>query len=306
MPTFVTTNYKSVTVDGLRAGIINDVWLNYSASQAAITTAYNASIPSPALTKYPYLLAGYQSGISVTLPTLNQALQNWFGRSGVDAASYIYTPTYVSMKGVKRLIITGDSLGVGIGGTSYQTVPGGTDFPTVLCEGNANWAQVARVNQSHGSVPIGPSNVNSLLQKYTAEIQPYRPVGTERGILLMWTGATDFYQALRTGAAVITDTTTYVTMAHADGFYVVLCKQPQPYKAGGSGGDPNGYWTPTVKTGFDYFNTNIASCGADLIVDLPTTMSLVSGYWNSANLPHPNDAGYAVAAGLVNTALSNP
>lgn len=300
----VATNPSAVTIDGLVVGVIADARANYVSQQSAIDTSFNAGIPSSAVLKFPYLLAGYNAGVTVALATLNQACQAWFGRAGNDAASYPYVATGVSLRWVKRILCTGDSLVVGIGSTAPQAVPGGTDFPTYLCEHYAGWAAIPRINQGHGSTGIG-SGSNNLTTRIPTDITPYKPTSAgEKVVLIMWTGATDIYTNGRTGAQLLTDTTAYITAIRALGtFYIVLCNQPNPYS---SGGISNGYWSASNNTQFGAYNTGISGCGADLVVDLATSMSFVSAYANSGNLPHFSDAGYAKAADLINTALSNP
>jgi hypothetical protein len=297
------TNTSAVMVTdtnghAVNAGIVQDAYANYPSLQTNIASSFTSNAPTSALALYPWQMAGYNTGL-VSIQHLNWACQNWWGYSGDDASCYAYTLTHQTLRGVKRVIFMGDSITTGTGASIAPQAPGSTDWPTQLCEGYSNWAVIPRINQGHGGKTLA-----YLSGLYTIDIQPWKPRAGEKVYLVIEAGTNDFVLSNSTGATVVTLMTTYITAAHADGFYVVLLNIPNSSGAGGAGS----VYTSGENTNRQYFNTNIASCGADLVVNIDAAVSGNASYEATApnGPPHFNDAGYAIFASTVNAALSTP
>jgi lysophospholipase L1-like esterase len=300
------------------AGTISDAWPNYPSVQSSLSNSYFQTNTVPPMTgvygtylssAYAYFIPAFNTGsMGITIAQLHQALQVWFGHPGTDAADFPYTPTYVSLKGIKRAVFMGDSLTVGTGSTPvtvgtniYEEGPGAGNWVDQLGEGYSNWAPICMVNQGHGGLALSPY----LSNDFRSDILPYAPVGSEKVYLLICAGTNDILLSGATGVSLLSAMTSYVTIAHSYGFYVVLMNIPNAEVAAGTGvsftGTEDGYR--------QYYNTNMASCGADVDVDVATLLSSNVAYAASATNggnPHYNDLGYSNWAQLVNAAVPNP
>lgn len=340
-PVVNATNANAVTVDGVNVGVLQDAVANYPSLTGTITSSWTSGIPTDPVKKYPYFLAAYKAGIlsgtfaitytqnTVALTTgtsstaaLNQALQNWFGRNINPAINSVaaldYPTTNVSMRGVKRIVVFGDSIGQGYQGGTIATgtsaigvVASGTvtvwngsavnngsgsgEMDAYLCEHFANWATIPRINNCRGATNVN-SGSPSLMSFYAASQQPYKPIAGERVYLFDIAGSTDLILNSRTATQLIADQTTAIAQFHADGFYVLLFTLPN---AGSYSGSP-----ATYRTTYNAWVTSGTS-GADDYVDIDAVMTSGTLMAPSGG-PHFNDYGYSVGATQINTHIPNP
>jgi lysophospholipase L1-like esterase len=199
---------------GVGAGLANNDAIQYDGKGSSLfilRDSNNGNIPFQAVAGGARVLLTGATDDGSSAVNVNGALK---------ANSFVTDPSKINLTGMS-VVVEGDSISAGVTATHPFS------FYLASLPFFASSASIFNVATSGCMIPAGSNGGNNISDHYVANVKPRRPSanggsGGPKAYLILMIGTNDLGTGGFTGSQVITNLTTYINTALADGFTVVL------------------------------------------------------------------------------------